>query len=163
MSATHGIWKLIAAAGLALGLVATGVAAAEHDAHKHGADAAKLTLDNGKKWATDEPLRKGMTNIRTDMETFLHEIHTGKLSAAKYNDLASQVSTEVGGIVAQCKLEPKADAQLHFVIADLLNGVETMQGKTNKATRQAGAVKVLAALEKYGTHFDHPNWQPIKD
>lgn len=163
MSVTTGIWKLIAAAGLTLGLVATGLAATEHDAHKAGADAVKLTLDNGKKWATDEALRKGMGNIRTELEASLHEIHAGKLSAAGYNDLAKKVSTEVGGIVAQCKLEPKADAQLHLVVADLLDGVETMQGKAPKVKRQAGAAKVLAALDQYGNYFDHPNWQPIKE
>lgn len=163
MSTTNGIWKLIAAAGLALGLVATSVAAAEKDAHKHGADVVKLTLDNGKKWATDEPLRKGMGNIRAEMQASLHEIHAGKLSAAQYNELANKVSTEVGGIVAQCKLEPKADAQLHLVIADMLDGVETMQGRAKNVKRQTGAVKVLAALEKYGDYFDQPNWQPIKE
>lgn len=163
MSATNGIWKLIAAAGLALGLLATSVAAAEKDAHQHGADAVKLTLDNGKKWATDAPLRTGMGNIRTEMQASLHAIHEGKLSAAKYNELGKKVSTEVGAIVAQCKLEPKADAQLHLVVADLLDGVETMQGKAPKVKRQAGAVKVVAALEKYGNYFDHPNWQPIKE
>lgn len=163
MSATTGIWKLIAAAGLTLGLVATGVAAAGKDAHKHGADAVKLTLDNGKKWATDEPLRKAMGNIRKEMQASLHEIHEGKLPAAKYNELAKKVGMEVGGIVAECKLEPKADAQLHLVIADMLDGIEVMEGKTKKVKRQAGAVKVLVALEKYGTHFDHPNWQPIKE
>lgn len=163
MSATNRIRILIAAAGLALGLAATGVAAAGKDAHQHGADTVKLTLDNGKKWSTDEPLRKGMGNIRTEMQASLQQIHEGKFSATKYSDLANKVSTEVGGIVAQCKLEPKADAQLHLVIADMLDGVETMQGKARNAKRQDGAVKVLAALEKYGKHFDHPNWQPIKE
>lgn len=163
MSATHGIWKLIAAAGLTLGLVATGVAATDHDAHKAGAGAAKLTLDNGKKWATDEPLRKGMTSIRTEMEASLHEIHAGKLTDARYNELAKKVGTEVGGIVANCKLQPKADAQLHLVITDMVEGIEVMEGKTMNVKREAGAVKVVAALEKYATHFDHPKWKPIKE
>ncbi|MDO8449435.1 MAG: hypothetical protein Q7T10_11595 [Rhodoferax sp.] len=154
---------MIAAAGLALGLAATGVAAAEKDAHKHGADSVKLTLDNGKKWATDEALRKGMGNIRTEMQASLHEIHEGKLTAAKYNELAKKVGTEVGGIVAECKLEPKADAQLHLVVAEMLEGIEAMEGKSAKVKRRTGAVKVLAALDKYGAHFDHPNWQPIKE
>lgn len=163
MSATNGIWKLFAATGLALGLLATGAIAAEQNAHQHGADTAQLSLDHGKKWATDEPLRKGMGNIRAEMESSLPEIHAGKLSAIRYNDLAAKLNTEVGSIVAQCKLEPKADAQLHLVVADLLNGAEAMQGKIKKVTRQGGAVKVLGALEKYATYFDHPNWQPIKE
>lgn len=162
MSASNGIWKLIAATGLALGLVSTGVVAAQ-DAHKHGADTVKLSLDNGKKWTTDEPLRKGMATIRKEMQASLPEIHDNKLPAAKYTELAKKVSTEVGTIVAECKLEPKADAQLHLVIADMLDGIETMEGKAKNAKRRAGAVKVLAALDQYGTHFDHPNWQPIKE
>ena len=164
MSIKNGIWKLMAAAGLALGLAATGVSAAEtsvHD-HEHGAAPAKLLLNDGRKWATDEPLRKGMGNIRTAMEASLHEIHEGKLSGARYNDLAKQVNAEVGGIVANCKLEPKADAQLHLVIADMLQGAEAMQGKAKKVKRQTGAVTVLGALDKYATYFDHPNWEPIK-
>ena len=163
MFVTHGIWKFFAATGLALGLVATGVSAAEHSAHQHGADAAQLALDNGKKWAYDEPLRKGMGAIRAELDTSLHAIHEGKLTAARYNALATKVTAEVGNMVAQCKLEPKADAQLHFVIAELLHGADVMQGKVKKVSRQMGAVTVLGALEKYAAYFDHPNWQPIKE
>ena len=161
MNAMKGIWTLLVAAGLALGLAAGSLAA---DAHKHDHDAApaKLELNNGKKWETDAPLRQGMHNIRKLMDASLHDIHEGKLSAAKYGALAKKVNAEVGGIVANCKLEPKADAQLHLVIADIGEGVEAMEGKAKKVKRSAGAIKVLGALEKYGTYFDHPGWQPIK-
>lgn len=166
MSAKNRVWKLLAAAGLSLGLVATGLSAAEKSAHKHdhdhGAAPVELDLNNGKKWSTDAPLRKGMENIRNTMDAALHDIHEGKLSAAKYGGLSRKVNGEVGHIVANCKLEPKADAQLHLVIADILEGVEAMEGKTRKVKRETGAVKVVGALEKYGTYFDHPNWQPIK-
>ena len=161
MKAMKGIWTLLVAAGLALGLAAGSLAA---DAHKHDHDAApaRLELNNGKKWTTDEPLRQGMHNIRKLMDASLHDIHEGKLSSAKYGALAKKVNAEVGGIVANCKLEPKADAQLHLVIADIGEGVEAMEGKAKKVKRSAGAIKVLGALEKYGTYFDHPGWQPIK-
>lgn len=159
------IWKLLAALGLSLGLVAGASAADAHKhehGHDHGAAPAKLSLNEGKKWTTDEPLRHGMQGIRKLMDASLHDIHEGKLSAAKYGELAKKVHGEVEGIVSNCKLEPKADAQLHLVIADILEGVEAMEGKAKKVKRQAGAVKVLSALDKYGTYFDHPGWQPIK-
>ena len=162
MSIKNRIWKLMAAAGLALGVAATGASAVEKGAHEHGAAPAKLMLNDGSKWATDAPLRKGMESIRSAIDASLHEIHAGKLSEAGYNDLAKRVNTEVGGVVANCKLEPKADAQLHLVIADMLQGAEAMEGKAKKVKRQAGAVTVLAALDKYATYFDHPNWEPIK-
>lgn len=163
MNAMKGIWKLLAAAGLALGLAAGSLAAekAAHE-HEHGAAPAKLELNNGKKWTTDAPLRKGMESIRNGMDAALHGIHENKFSAAQYGALAKKVNGEVSGIVVNCKLEPKADAQLHLVIADLLEGVEAMAGKAKKVKREAGAVKVVGALEKYGSHFDHPGWQPIK-
>ncbi|GAB1412466.1 MAG: hypothetical protein AMXMBFR31_19920 [Candidatus Desulfobacillus denitrificans] len=164
MNATKGIWKLLAAAGLALGLAAGGSLAADAHRHEHdhGAAPARLELNNGKKWETDAPLRQGMENIRGAMEAALPGIHDKKYSAAQYGALAKKVNGEVNGIVANCKLEPKADAQLHLVIADVLEGVEAMQGKAKKVKREAGAVKVLGALEKYAAHFDHPGWQPVR-
>jgi len=162
MLGTVKIWKLIAAVAVALGLSGAALAATGAAAHDHGGHQVKLALDNGKKWATDEPLRKGMASIRASVEGSLHEIHEGKLDAAGYNALADKVGAQVGGIVAECKLEPKADAQLHVVIAQMLEGVEAMQGKQKKVKRQAGAVKVLTALEQYGNYFDDPNWKAIQ-
>jgi hypothetical protein len=78
-----------------------------------------MTLNQGRKWATDEPLRAGMGRIRGLVEPQLGAAHAGKLTPAQYRELATQVENEVGGIVANCKLEPKADAMLHLVIADI--------------------------------------------
>jgi len=161
MNAMQGIRALLTAAGLALGLAAGSLAADTHK-HDHGAAPARLELNNGQKWQTDAPLRQGMQNIRGAMEGALHGIHERKFSAAQYGALAKRVNGEVSGIVANCKLEPQADAQLHLVIADLLEGVGVMQGKAKQVKREAGAVKVVGALEKYGAHFEHPGWQPLK-
>lgn len=161
MSVSNRMWRLLGTAALSLAFVSAPLSAAEHR-HDHGAAPAKLELNNGKKWATDAPLRKGMEGIRGSMDAALHDIHENKLSAAKYGELAKKVNGEVNGIVANCKLDPKADAQLHLVIADILEGAEAMEGKAKKVKRQAGAVKVIGALEKYGAYFDHPGWQPLK-
>ena len=166
MTAIERTLKFLAAVGLSLGLAATSLAAAEQSAHKHdqehGAVPARLSLNDGKKWATDAPLRQGMENIRNTMDAALHDIHENKLSAARYGELAKKVNGEVGGIVANCKLEPQADAQLHIIIADMLEGAEAMQGKREQSTRQHGAVQVVGALEKYAEVFDHPGWAPIR-
>ena len=98
-------------------------------AHSHDAVTPhELTLNQGRKWATDEPLRAGMGRIRGLVEPQLGAAHAGKLTPAQYRELATQVETEVGRIVANCKLEPKADAMLHLVIADLGAGTDTMAG-----------------------------------
>ncbi|MDK9703107.1 MAG: hypothetical protein OEL20_08195 [Sulfuritalea sp.] len=136
-------------------------AAHKHDAHAdHGAPAT-LQLNAGKKWETDEALRKSMGSIRQAIDASLHQIHENRLPAKAYGALASKVEGEVANIVANCKLEPKADAQLHLVVADLLSGAEQMAGKVKKAKRQDGAVKVIDALEKYSSYFDDPQFKPI--
>ena len=76
-------------------------ALAQTAAHDHSAAAPhKLTLNQGRKWTTDEPLRAGMGRIRSLVEPRLDAAHAGKLTPAQYRELAAQVETEVGGIVA---------------------------------------------------------------
>lgn len=132
-----------------------------HAAHEHGSPTATLQLDAGKKWGSDEALRSAMGAIRRDMAAALRDIHENRLPASAYGKLAGTVESEVGKIVANCKLAPEADAQLHLIVADLLAGAEQMSGKVKKAKRRDGAVKVIAALENYATYFDDAQFKPL--
>lgn len=146
------------AAAFAIGAGAPALAA---DAHQHGAaEPAKLTLDHGKKWATDEPLRKNMGEIRTALAAKATGIHKGTLTAADYQALGTLVEARVAAIVAECKLAPAADANLHVIVADLVAGADAMQGKS-KTTPSAGAVQAVRAVNQYGRYFDHPGWKPL--
>ena len=52
------------------------------DSHQHAAAApTKLMLDHGKKWATDEPLRRNMSEIRSALAAKATAIHHGTLTA----------------------------------------------------------------------------------
>ena len=153
---------ILLAAGLSLAAASHAAAPAhQHDAHAEQAASATLQLNAGKRWGTDEPLRKAMASIRQSVEASLQDIHENRLKPAGYGALASKVEAEVGNIVSNCKLEPKADAQLHLIVADLLAGSEQMAGKVKKVKRQDGAVKVIGALEKYATYFNDPQFKPI--
>ena len=85
----------------------------------------------------------------------------GKLGASPYQALAKQIESQVGGIVANCKLEPKADAMLRIVIADIGAGTDAKAGKNAKLPPAQGLVKVAQAVNAYGSHFDHPGFKPI--
>jgi hypothetical protein len=153
--------KLNVLAAALAGAAVLGVPAAFADAHGHGAtEVHKLTLNQGKKWATDEPLRKGMAEIRTLVEAQYTGIHKGTLKPAEYAALGERIEAQVGYVVANCKLDPQADANLHVILEVVLEGVETMKGKENKSPR-AGAGKVVAALNDYGKYFDHPGWKRL--
>ena len=152
----------IAAAAMVLALGRP--ALSQTAAHDHGAAAPhELTLNQGRKWATDAPLRAGMARIRGLVEPRIGAAHAGKLTPVQYRELATQIETEVGGIVANCKLEPKADAMLHLVIADIGAGTDTMAGKNAAAAPAAGLMQVARAVNRYGNHFDDPGFTPIRN
>lgn len=137
---------------------------AQAQTHSHDEVApAKLSLDHGRKWATDAPLRDGMSHIRKLVEPQLAPAHAGKLSPAQYAALAGQVEAEVGAIVANCKLEPKADAVLHIVIGQIGAGTDAMAGKSTPQRPAQGLVQVAKAVNDYAGHFDHPGFKPIRN
>lgn len=139
-----------------LALASTGVPAAEPHAHGH---AAEIRLDHGKKWPTDEALRRGMGDIRTAMADALPPIHRNKFSSEDFGKLAARVQGQIDYVTANCKLPEAADQQLHVVLEQILDGIAVM--KANKG-RDQGAVKIVQALDLYGTHFDHAGWQKLK-
>jgi hypothetical protein len=154
---------LFALAAGVLALIATTGARAQHE-HEHGHDSSaaavtQLKLDGEKKWPTDASLRAGMSAIHAAFQTDHPAIHAGKQTYAQYDALASRIESQVNSIVANCKLPPAADANLHFVVADLLQGVSLMRGQDPKRTRHDGAALVHGALRAYGQYFDDPDWK----
>jgi len=138
---------------------ATTVRAQNDHAHQHDSAAAaveQLQLDGERKWPTDAPLRAGMATIHAAFEADHPAIHAGQQTDAQYEALAGRIETQVNSIVANCKLPPAADANLHFVIADLLQGVSLMRGQDAQRKRHDGAALVHGALDAYGKYFDDP-------
>ena len=139
------------------------VSAAEEQ-HHHGESSAmvhKLELNAGKKWATDAALRQSMDDINQAMAKALPLIHKDRFGDSDYAALATTINQKVGYAVEHCKLDAKADAMLHLVIAELMAGAEIMEGKTT-AARHDGAVRVRQALESYGKYFQHSNWKTAR-
>lgn len=148
--------------GLALLLAGGAVPAAEPGhAGEAASGPARLQLNKGKKWETDVPLRQGMAALRASVADQLEAIRKGKLSAAQAQALGAKIDAEVATIVAQCKLEPKADAVLHLIVADLLAAAEVLQGK-QKGSPAAAARRTVVALNNYGHYFDDPQWEALK-
>ncbi len=130
------------------------------EGHNHGSAGtlAELTLNQGAKWATDAPLRKGMAGIRDDLAAALPAIHRGTLSAKRYATLAGKMHGHVEKMIASCKLTPEADAQLHLVLAEVMAAADLMKSGPD---RMSGAVQAIEALDAYGRHFAHPGWESL--
>ena len=145
---------------LALSMTPVFAAEAGHD-HHHDERPAKLQLNAGKKWKTDAPLRQSMAEIRQLFASNLEAIHANKLAPTGYHTLARNLENDVSRIVAQCKLPPAADAQLHIIVAELMSGVEMMSGHANAGTARKGAVKVIEALNRYSQYFNDPDFKKL--
>ena len=160
---THTLTAALAAASIVAALcgVLAGPAQAQTHAHDAATSPHALTLDNGRKWATDAPLRDGMDRVRGLVEPQIAAAHAGKLTAAQSAALASKIEAEVGGIVANCKLDPKADAVLHVVIGEIGAGTEALAGKAAGRSPTQGLVQVASAVNDYGRHFEHPGFRPL--
>lgn len=150
---------LTAAALLSVG----GEMAWAHD-HEHAHDeggTTQLTLNNGKKWTTDDKLRLGMNRIRDALAEELPAIRAGKIAADQYRQLAQKVNDQVAFMVQNCKLDRDTDAMLHLVLADITAGAHAMTGQGGSEARK-GAEKIARALDNYGTYFYHPGWHGVK-
>ena len=148
---------------LAVALSSPLAALAATDAHDHGKSAPhKLELNAGKKWGPDDALRQAMSTIHQTVSQTLPTAHSGKAKVADYETFGKDVTAQITYIVENCKLDPKADEQLHIIVADMMSGVEAAEGKEGEKKRAAGVVKVAQAANAYGKHFDHAGWKAIK-
>jgi hypothetical protein len=144
-------------AALAVPLTAV---AGDHGKHGEG-PAHELELNAGKKWETDAPLRKAMSAIRQSVVATLAVVHSGKGTPATFEASSKEITAQIAYMVSNCKLEPKADAQLHVLIGDMMKGVEELEGKQPGVPRAEGLLLVTRALNAYGEYFSHPGWQSI--
>lgn len=148
---------------LAVALSSPLAALAASDAHDHGkASSQKLELNAGKKWGTDDALRQAMSTIHASVSQTLPMAHSGKAKVADYEAFSKSITAQVSYMVENCKLDPKADEQLHIIVADLMSGAEAAEGKEGEKKRASGVVKVARAANAYGKHFDHAGWKAIK-
>lgn len=137
--------------------------AQENHAHTHStAGVARLQLNAGNRWTTDAPLRSGMAAVREAFEADHPAIHDGKETAAQYQALAARIEKEVQSIIANCKLPADADANLHYIVADLMQGVSLMRNGETADSRHEGAALVHGALNAYPRFFDDPTWASME-
>lgn len=146
--------------------MSTAMASAQEHSHSHGhahgmEKPVQLTLNNGRKWATDDSLRQGMSSIRDALNAELHAIHSGEFTAGQYQALAQKVNDQLAFMVKNCRLDAKADAVLHLVLADIIAGADIMQAQHGDEAHQ-GVVKIVQALGNYAVYFDHPGWQGLE-
>jgi len=144
---------------LSLLLVSTSALAVDRmPSHDHHKPSIGLHLNQGQRWATDAPLRQGMSNVREALILAVHADTTHPLSAAEADKLADAIRTQADYLVANCVLAPEADAVLHVLLGQLLEGAESLR---LKPTDEAGLHNIITALKDYPAYFKHEGWKPV--
>lgn len=126
--------------------------------HHHHLPAEGPQLNHGQRWASNAPLRQGMTAIREAVVQALHADTSRALSAAEANRLADTIRTQVDYLVAYCVLAPEPDAALHGLLGKLLEGAE---GLRQNPADEAALDAIVTALKEYPVYFDHAGWKPV--
>lgn len=152
--------RILATAALAATILAAPAFAGVHQHDSHARGTPPISLDAGRKWATDEPLRRHMAAMRDDVAGYRTAIRTGSLTPQKSSELGVKLEQRVAAILTDCKLAPEADRNLHVVIAELVQAADALQGKSQEP-RARGAARALHAMELYPRYFDHPGWRPV--
>lgn len=136
---------------------------AQSDAHDHGATHAHdahggvgLSLNNGQQWETDEALRHGMLDVRAAVAMMTPAFEAGQLNKVQALQLSEAVHSSINTMIEQCKLAPEADANLHGILAQLLQGSAALEAAPLSSE---GLPALREALESYGHYFNHEGWQ----
>jgi hypothetical protein len=125
--------------------------------HHHGTPVLTAPSPDNR-WATDEPLRRGMHAIRNAVADSLQAYHQKTLTAEQAGALANTVDENIRHMIANCKLEPEADAVLHGLIGQMAQGANRIK---IDVLAKDGLPQIAGALVRYPDYFEHAGWQPV--
>jgi len=118
-----------------------------------------MELNHGQKWETDAALRQGMGALHQIVATGLDGVHANALTVDVYKKMSGEIMNQFTYVVENCELEPEADAQLHILLGNIIQGVEVIEGKVAGEQPEEGLLKMAQALNGYGSYFNHPDWK----
>ncbi|MCA1804930.1 MAG: hypothetical protein LC646_06250, partial [Xanthomonadaceae bacterium] len=119
-----------------------------------------LVLNEGERWTTDAALREGMERVHATFVEVLPAYQRGEFTPEAATDTARAIDDHVAFLVENCKLEPAADAVLHVLVGELLQGAEALRQAPQSGE---GLPRIHAALRDYPRYFDHPGWEEPTD
>lgn len=132
---------------------------AQDETHEHAAPHAEAGLDlkapEQGKWASDESLRQGMSELRAAFEPQHAAYRDGEFDAEQAGELADAIETQVNFMFANCRLPADADAELHKLLAAALGAARSLREADDP---HEGLHQLHRVLQAYPEYFDHPGW-----
>ena len=147
--------NLVVATILAGAAVTAAAQNAEPEHAHHHESAGELAMDGDQPWQTDEPLRRGMSEIRVAIGMLTPAYEARQLSVAQSRQLTEAVRLSVTNMISQCQLAPDADANLHVILGRILEAADVLDTAPLSAD---GLPAIQGALQDYGHYFSHAGW-----
>jgi len=124
--------------------------------HHHSAHVLndKTTAKPSKKFIADQSLLKRMNTIQQTMMA-LHKNDSSERKKEYLSEIGGKIEFTVQDIFKNCKLAPDADAAIHPILADILDGASQLKRGQGKE----GHKKIHNALLKYEDYFDQAGWK----
>ncbi len=121
------------------------------DASNHLHQAPSIPV---KKFVADQNLKKRM-NIVLETMMALHKNESTNVKKEYLTEIGGKIERTVQDIFKSCKLAPDADAAIHPILAEILDGAAMLKRGLSKD----GSKKIHEAFLKYESYFDHADWK----
>lgn len=140
--------------------VASEPAPEEGDSRRPASALEEIELNDGRKWDTDDSLRRGMNAIRHAFVSIHEEVRTGKAGAFDYQYLSDAITVQLDTTSNIVRLNPEARAQAEIIFANLRHAAELL---TDSDRPTDGMHLIHDVFVAYGETFEHPGWDPVPD
>lgn len=119
--------------------------------HKHvektTVQSDSISLDNNKRWKTDDPTRIGFTKLKSDYDKL------SKSKKIKYNDASVELNKDIQAIFKACKMTGQGHDELHKFIEKLMNSLNQMKSK-DESTAKSAFLQFGKDLATYSDYFE---------
>lgn len=153
----------VPAVATALALASTVVAATSGSAAFVPANLAPITAEAARNWRPDERVRSGIDDMRAAIDANASPRTQAAMDAVRLAELGHTLELRVAAMIACCTKDGVASRHLHMLLVEMADGIALMQRAAHADARRMGLLKVVQALNLYGTMFAHPGWRALDE
>ena len=107
-----------------------------------------LHLNDGQKWIANVETEEGMQAMKQRVSSFTPS------GVESYEALGNDLSAMANQIVQQCDMEGEPHAQLHLVLAPMLEEIGNLKSTQQEEDGMEALLRFEALLEAYFAHFE---------
>lgn len=127
------------------------VVKAAETSHEHESAATGLTLNNGKKWNSDEPTNRNVADLKAIVARF--DAKSNK-AVGDYTAFASEFGTGLDKMIKECRMQGPDHEALHQWLEPLLAKTADLKKATTEAEAATLFHGIHERLNEYNTYFE---------